>query len=133
MDHPAITIIDQTIKHFTVNEDEIRIGWKEGSLCEIYSKSNNKWFPGLIVRVNTDEKEESLQVRYKDGREHRKRFENKNIRPLMHNTAEDNADQITEMKQRYGLKEGSFYEIYHEQEQKWYKAMIKRVFTDDRG
>eukprot|EP01084_Bolivina_argentea_P025048 46605_1 len=123
MDHPAITIIDQTIKHFTVNEDEIRIGWKEGSLCEIYSKSNNKWFPGLIVRVNTDEKEESLQVRYKDGREHIKRFD-KNIRPLMHNTAKDNTNQITEMEQRYELKEGSFCEVYTSQEQTWYKAMV---------
>eukprot|EP01084_Bolivina_argentea_P025050 46612_1 len=132
MDHPAITIIDQTIKHFTVNEDEIRIGWKEGSLCEIYSKSNNKWFPGLIVRVNNDEKEEFLEVRFKLGAYHIKIFD-KNIRPLMHKTAQENTNQITEMKQRYGLKEGSFYEIYHEQEQKWYKAMIKRVFTDDRG
>ncbi len=35
---------------------------KEGSLCEIYSKSKKKWFPGLVVRVSTDEKEECVEV-----------------------------------------------------------------------
>eukprot|EP01084_Bolivina_argentea_P197919 339063_1 len=131
MDHQAVAIIDQIIKNFNVNENKIRNGWKEGSVCEIFDTEKKKWFPGLILRVFIDEEGEWFEVGYEDATDEIQRFDD-DIRPLMHNTAEDNEDQITEMKQRYDLKEGSFCEIYYLPEQKWYKAMIKRVFIDDR-
>eukprot|EP01084_Bolivina_argentea_P309779 535874_1 len=132
MNHPTTTIIDQIIKHFTVNENEIRNRWNEGSLCEIYNPHGKKWCPVMITRVYTNEKGEWFELRGKLGRAHMQRFD-KHTRPLMHTTAKDNANQIAEMKQRYELKQGSFCEVYRSQEQKWYTAMIKRVFMDDRG
>eukprot|EP01084_Bolivina_argentea_P197917 339059_1 len=116
----------------SVNKNEHRKEWKEGSFCEIFCKSKKKWFPGLIVRVLVHEKKEILEVMYQTSKTEITRFDT-NIRPLMNKITDDEVSSIKETKARYKLKEGSFCEVYRSQEQKWYKAMIKRVFTNDRG
>eukprot|EP00486_Rosalina_sp_Unknown_P014424 CAMPEP_0201595708 /NCGR_PEP_ID=MMETSP0190_2-20130828/192622_1 /ASSEMBLY_ACC=CAM_ASM_000263 /TAXON_ID=37353 /ORGANISM="Rosalina sp." /LENGTH=1125 /DNA_ID=CAMNT_0048055787 /DNA_START=62 /DNA_END=3437 /DNA_ORIENTATION=+ len=44
-----------------------RKAWKEASEVQIYSKSNNKWYDGKIIKVFTDKEGEWLEVQYDSG------------------------------------------------------------------
>eukprot|EP01084_Bolivina_argentea_P047959 88399_1 len=105
---------------------------KEGSLCEIYSKSNKKWVPGLVMRVSTDEKEEWVEVIYKSTKTKFSRLDKK-IRSLMNKITDDEVSRLKDMKERYEWKAGSFCEMYSTSKKKWFKAVIDRVFTNDEG
>eukprot|EP01084_Bolivina_argentea_P099583 178995_1 len=129
--HHAVAIINQIIEIFSVN-DIGRERWKEGTFCEIYCASKKLWFPGLIMKVLNDKKGEMLEVIYQTTKVEITKFD-KNIRPLMNRIVDDEISRLKEMKVRYEWKTGSFCEIYSRSKKKWFKAVIQRVFTDDRG
>jgi len=48
-----------------------RKGWKQGTQVQIYSKENNKWFNGDIIKIFNDNDEEWLEIKYNTGRDNR--------------------------------------------------------------
>eukprot|EP01084_Bolivina_argentea_P036239 67071_1 len=115
-----------------LNESENRKGWKEGTFCEIYCNSKKQWLHGLILRAFSEEKEECVEVAYGTMKKRIARFDKK-IRPPMNTITDDEKRRLKERKVRYQWKEGSFCEAYYSPKKKWYKAVIQRVWTDDRG
>ena len=45
-------------------QQAIRVGWKTGDACQIYSNSKNSWCDGTIAYITTDDEGEWLEVRY---------------------------------------------------------------------
>eukprot|EP01083_Nonionella_stella_P286075 973681_1 len=68
-------------------EKEIRAGWKDGSVVEVYSASASKWYKGEIKRIFTDAEGEWLEVLYDAGNDIRhkqvSRDDTDTIRPFI--------------------------------------------------
>eukprot|EP01084_Bolivina_argentea_P195496 335356_1 len=122
---------------FATTEQQIRLSWKVGSFCLIYSRSDNKWHNGQIQSITTstsDMKEEKefdshhakhqnewLIVKYKNNKK-TKRIQRlcKDIKPIENNY-------------NISLNQHSYCLIYSNVLDIWCKGQIIKIFKDSEG
>eukprot|EP01084_Bolivina_argentea_P252903 424660_1 len=99
-------------------EKEIRAGWKDGSVVEVYSASASKWYKGEIKRIFTDAEGEWLEVLYWTRQ-----------KQIPRDSKELHISEIL----RNELKVGSKCKIYSKEKNKIFPGKVVRIFTDNEG
>ena len=106
-------------------EDELRKIWNVGSLVLIYSRSKNKWFDGIIEKIEGDTKNEWLVVKYGDFNSKKKQ-----TKKIQRNCKDIQPIPIDHPS--YFIK-GSKCKIYSTLTSLWCHGEVIDIFHDEQG
>ena len=108
-------------------DDDVRMSWRKGSACLIFSRSNNQWYSGFIEEIDIVEEgdpatsTEWLVVSYKNGKAH------KRMQRLCDGIKAVPDGHVSQ------LKAGSQCSVFSKGLQKWCSGEVLSVFQDEHG